>query len=497
VTGPIGDAAPPVLRPANGWLSVEHGIINLRGDPPASETVAVALQAAGLIDQARPSDELAGWFDAHRRAPLTWDRRDTPSLVRVLRAHEPSSWRLLQDTGVLERALPEIAVAFPGTKGTGGPDQPDPIRFRVAERLDDLAFETGHPSDDLVLAALVTDVCREALEPRACWHDLLDRLLEAADATRISAIVGDARLLRASADDPRGFEERELLQLATHLGSSTHTHDAYQLALALGALTTGKRDALDERLGLIDEVFDHPDLAGTDATSLVAARRIAAQQMVTDRAVIERLQFAPISYVLSHASEELADQARLIDPLPPSGRVRVAVTPANEPNHWTIAVACRDATALLAHLTGVLTRRGCDIIDATIGSWPDGAVLDTFVVQSAETPEAADLATAFQGSLRRQLRGPVGVGLVAEFNNEVLPWHTVCDVTGPDQRGALLAISVAFARAKVVVYSARIATSGATIHDRFTLSDRSGRKLDQTSIERVHRALAGDVQRDR
>ena len=42
----------------------------------------------------------------------------------------------------------------------------------------------------------------------------------------------------------------------------------------------------------------------------------SAQRMATDATVIERLRFAPISYVLSHTSEELADQAQLIDPLP-------------------------------------------------------------------------------------------------------------------------------------------------------------------------------------
>ncbi|MGZ4794136.1 MAG: hypothetical protein ACXWBO_19955, partial [Ilumatobacteraceae bacterium] len=69
--------------------------------------------------------------------------------------------------------------------------------------------------------------------------------------------------------------------------------------------------------------------------------------------------------------------------------------------------------------------------------------------------------------------------------------HTVCDVTGPDQPGALLAISAAFARAKVMVYSARIATADHAIQDRFTISDRRGRKLDDSSIERVRRALSG------
>jgi hypothetical protein len=471
---------------------VEHGLVNLHGAPSASDTIQLALQAAAFTNHARPSDELLDWFATHQLEPLIWDKRDTSSLVRLLRTHEPSGWHLLETTGVLERALPEIAAAVRQRRADDANLDPlEALRFRAAERLDDLAIETGHPSDDLVLAAFVIDVCGTALEPQRCWTNVLHRLLPAADSRRISAIVGDARLLRASADDPRGFEEREVLQLATHLGTTAHTRDAYQLALALGALTTGKRDVLDERLGLIDEVFDHPDLAGTDATSVVAARRLTAQRMVTDGAVIERLQFAPISYVLSHTPEELASQARLIDPLPPRGCVRVAVNPEGEPNHWKIAVACCDATALLAYLTDVLTRRAYDIVDATIGTWPDGAVLDTFVVQTADAPNAAELATEFESSLRRRLRRPVGVGLIAVFNNEVLPWHTVCDVTGPDQRGALLAISAALARAKVLVYSARVATSEHTIQDRFTLSDRRGRKLDQASIERVQHALAG------
>ena len=492
MTDPKRDDSQPAARSANSWLSVEHGVVRMHGTPPASETIHVALRAAVLTNHARPSPELLDWFATHRHEPLTWDRADTSSLVRLLRTHEPSGWHLLEATGVLKRALPEIAAAV--RRRHPGVENLDPLgafRFRVAERLDDLAIETGHPSDDLVLAGLVSDVCREAPAQQPCWNMVLYRLVPTADARRISAIVSDARLLRASADDPRGFEEREVLQLATHLGSTAHARDAYQLALALGALTTRKRGALDERLGLIDEVFDHAELGGIEAITPAAARRLTAQRMATDEAAIERLRFAPISYVLSHTSEELASQARLIDPLPRTGRVRVAVTPESKANFWKIAVACHDANALLAHLTEVLTGRGLDIIDATIGTWPDGAVLDTFVVSSAEEPNAPELANDFETSLRRRLRAPVGVGLIAVFNNEVLPWHTVCDVTGPDQPGALLAISAAFARAKVMVYSARIATSGHTIQDRFSISDRRGRKLDDSSIEHVQRALAG------
>ena len=479
-------------EPAPGWLSVEHGVIHLHGDPPPSETIPLVFKAAARTSHARPGAELLEWFRKLRDQPLTWTTDDTASLLRLVRTHEPGAWRLLEVTGVLERTLPEIAEAIRRRRADVTDLDPlGALRFRVSERLDDLAVEIGHPSDDLVLAALAADVCRGASASPQCWSTLLERLLPTDDVQRVVAIITDARLLRASADDPRGYEQREVLQVATHLASSSHARDAYQLALALGSLPTWQRELLDECHLLIDDVLDHFDADGTEAIHPADARRLAARRLLTETAAIDRLGSAPIAYVLSNSSEELARQSTLIEPLPRSGRVRVAVTPLEEPGHWKIDVACRDSDALLAHLTEVLTGHALDIIDATIATWPDGGVLDTFIVYSDAKPTATDLAAEFERSLRRRLRAPLVVGLVADFNSDALPWHTVCDVIGPDQPGALLAVSAAFARADVVVHTARIATSGHIIHDRFTVSDRRGRKLDEAAMQRVHRALAG------
>jgi Kef-type K+ transport system membrane component KefB len=487
------DAPPPTPQPDAGWLSVENGTIHLHGVPPAAETVPLAFQAAARTGHARPSPELLDWFGVNREEPLTWTKDDTASLIRLLRAHEPRGWRLLEVTGLLERALPEIADAMRRRRADVSDLDPlGALRFHIAERLDDLAVETGHPSDDLVLAAMAADVCRDAAATETCSVSLLNRLVHRADAQRIAAIVSDARLLRASTTNPSGFDEREVLQLAAHLDDIEHARDAYQLALALGPLPTWQREALDERHALIQEALDHPELTGSEATNLAAARRLAAQRLLDETPAIERLRFAPTPYVLSHTPEELARQSRLVEPLPRSGVVRVAVSPEPEPDHWKIDVACRDTAALLAHLTDVLTTRNLDIVDATIATWPDGGVLDVFVVRSRPRPGARDLSEAFEASLRRPLRAPAAVGLIAEFDNEALPWHTACDVIGPDQPGALLSVSAAFARAKVVVHTARVGTSDGIIHDRFTISDRLGRKLDVGAMERVQRALAGE-----
>ena len=256
------------------------------------------------------------------------------------------------------------------------------LRFHVAERLDDLAVEIGYPSDDLVLGALAADVCRDSADPRQSCVTLLERLVSTIDAQRISAIVDDARLVRASSNNPGSFDEREVLQLATHLATPQQARDAYQLALALGPLPGWQREAIDQRYALIHEVLAHPDLTGSEATNLAAARRLAAQRLLEEIPAIERMRFAPTSYVLSHSPEELARQANLVEPLPRSRTVRVAVSRDAEPDRWKIDVACRDSHALLAHLTEVLTKRGLDIVDATIATWPDGGVLDVFVVCS-------------------------------------------------------------------------------------------------------------------
>ncbi len=60
------------------------------------------------------------------------------------------------------------------------------------------------------------------------------------------------------------------------------------------------------------------------------------------------------------------------------------------------------------------------------------------------------------------------------------------------QPGALYAISAAFARAAAVVHTARIASAAGMISDRFAVSDRLGRKLSQSSIDRIRMALSGE-----
>jgi Kef-type K+ transport system membrane component KefB len=489
-------AAEPSPEPVEGWLEVSGGSVHLRATPSDDDSVTVALRTAALLPDARPGADLLDWFGDRRAAPLEWSQRNTPALVRLLRSDEPRAWRFLDVTGVLQRALPEVADAMARRRADiSDLDPAGALRFNVVDRLHALDVELGFPADDLVIAALVVDVCRDSAPTAGCGTALLNRLVTPADADRILAVVADASLLRAGVRDPDSFDEREVLQLAIHLASAAHARDAYALALAIGPLSKWQREMLDQRQLLVQQLLDHPEFIGSEATNLAASRRAAAERLTPEPAVIDRLRFAPMSYLLSFEAEELARQAQLVEPLPRSGVVRVSVTPEPTPEHWRIDVACRDRDALLAHLTAALTTSDFDIVSASIATWPDGAVLDSFVVTSARRPSARELAGAFEAGLRRPLHPTPMPDLQISFDNEALPWHTSCMVTGRDHQGALSAVTAALASAKVVVHTARVTTDGERVNDRFSVSDRIGRKLDAAAMSRVKAALAGDKPR--
>lgn len=427
------------IEPADGWIAVSNGLIRLQGDPPASRAVALALQTAALTATARPSGELLDWFGNHRNAAVDWSPTDTSALIRLLRAHNPKAWRLLDLLGVLERALPEVAAAMERRRADiGDLDPVGALRFAVIDRLEALVPMHGLPSDNLVLAGLCADVCND-IDDDSCVVHLLHRLVDPARAADIATLVADARLLRAGVRERGVFDQQQVLQVATHLGTAPRAQDAYELALAIDHLPTWQRDSLAELLRMIIDVLDHPEVTGSDANNLAASRRLAAERLLSDEAPIERLRHASNTYLLAHEPHELARQARLIEPLPRSGTVRVSVTAGPDAGQWKIDVACRDRTGLLAHVSDVLTSHELDIIAADIATWPDGAVLDSFIVVGANRPGAKELAFAFED---------------------------------------------------IVVHSARIGSDDGEVHDRFVVSDRLGRTLDDAAMTRARRMLA-------
>ncbi|HEX4983995.1 MAG TPA: cation:proton antiporter, partial [Ilumatobacteraceae bacterium] len=391
--GTVTVAGDPTDVPGEWEVGTVGDRIVLHGAPGSSQLLEVALEVARLAPAALPDGSVIEWFGRHRHAELAWGPTDTDRLIPVLRGGDARSWRFLDVTGVLERALPEVSAAL--ERRRTDPGELDPTRVL---RLPTVELVGADADRVALLGALVSDVC-ETGSPD-CAASLASRL-DPARADEIVAVVEGASLLRAAVGDPDGFSELRVLQLAEHLSSKRIADDAYQLAIAHLSDDDWHRGAIDELHGLIVDALTHPALRDGVSTPAEARRADALTRLDPgDDMARSRLEAAPPTFLLAHDPVELARQARLVEPLPRPGDVRVAVSPDAEPDRWRVDVACRDRAGILARLTWAIADAGLNITAASVVTWPDGGVLDSFVVTSAQRPNPRDLAGRMERAVR-------------------------------------------------------------------------------------------------
>jgi [protein-PII] uridylyltransferase len=241
----------------------------------------------------------------------------------------------------------------------------------------------------------------------------------------------------------------------------------------------------------VQEVLAHPELLSGENDSLADLRRRQASELTTDPALLDRIVHAPTTYVLAQEPALLLEHAHLIEPAPHGRNVRVSVQPTGDAGTYVLNVACRNRPGLLSRLTGVLANEGISVMSASIATWPDNSVLDTFVVQSPAPPDPTRLVPLFARSLRGRLQArklilpPPRIAL----ENSIHPWHSVLRVSGPDQLGLLSAVSFALSNAGVQVHHAVIQTKSGIADDEFEVSDRAGRKITDERADAVRRVL--------
>jgi len=492
-------------EPEGGWLARRAGIVELVGDPPDWQALHVVLDASRLLrGGTRPGPRLARWLAALHTVPLRWDDAATERLFAVLMDGDARSWRVLEATGVLARALPELAVALTRRRATPRRFEPDQVlRWETTERLRMLVTTDptaqaewellAHP-EWVMLAALVLDMAGDEPSRVPAARRLVLRLDLGAEAEQeIALIVDSPDLLRGVATRPDGLAEDPIVQTATHLHRPERARSLFLVTLASGALDPWERARVVETYRRVLAVLDTWALGGLDARNLVEQRRREAARLVpASFEVHDRVLHAPRAYVLSQSPADIARQSSLLEPVPAKGKVRILVEPLDD--RWRIEVACRDRKGVLAAVTGVLAAHDLDVTDAVAATWPDGGALEAFVVRALTLPpDPAALEAAIAAALRGPLEAPALVDAETSFDDASSPWYTRCEVRGPDRPGLLHAITTAFASAGASVHSARVGADGDRVADRFELTDPSGRKLDDARKQVVRRALRTGV----
>ena len=519
-------------KPEGGWLRVDDGVVDLVADPPAQLALDLSFEAArGIAHGARPGSRLLDWIGEWSDTSLRWNADATKQLFAVLIEGDARAWRFLETTGVLERALPELAEAV--DRRRSDPFLLDPaqvLRFSLVERIkemtasDDVAAaehaKLDHP-EWLLLAALILDTVGEDSSPVELARRISHRLdLGAAAEQQIALLVGDSDLLRAAARKVDGLEEERVVPIAIHLDNGERARALYLLTLAMGDLTPWDRKRLDQLFQVVLQLLDQPDVTGLDARNLVERRRSEAIRGAGDNPrVVDRIKHAPRAYLLSQDATDIARQAAFVEPVPARGEASVAVlalASAGEANdgqgdpvtRWRIEVAARNRQGLLATVSGVVADAGLDILDAAVATWADGAALDTFLVQRAglsparfsdhelsevPPPDPVKLESAIVAAFDEPLESLPNPDAELRFDDHASPWYTICEVRSPDRRGLLHSLTAAMASAGASVHSARLVTIAGTAVDRFELTDRNERKLDEVAKQAVLDAVRHGV----
>ena len=491
-------SVPVAPTPPEGWLVVEDGLVDLRvGEagacPPPHEALRLGLRAALELRGARPGPRLLEWLGSLGSAPQQWDPGARRELFALLRGGNARSWRFLETTGLLDRALPELAEAV--RRRRDDPFELDPthaVHFAVVDRVQELIAEEPLPAgppphpERLVLGALLVEVEADVATARR----VVKRLdLGAAAEQDVALLVGESGMLRAAAARPDGLGEERVLQIASHLERPERARALFLLSVALGDFEPWQRQRLDVLHDLIQAALVRPELAGRDVRNLAQQRRAAACRAAGEgTAAADRLLHAPQAWLLAHEPAGLARMAAMVDPLPGRDEARVGVSPDGS-GRWRVELACRDRRGLLVTITAALSAAGLDVLDASLAGWPDGGVADTFTVRTAAAPDPDELGR----QLRLAGRNPVPAAPIADahitFDSEASPWHTLCLVEAVDRPGLLHALASAFAASGCDVHSARVTTTGTTAKDHFELTDGRGEKLGEAAEQAIRDAV--------
>jgi Kef-type K+ transport system membrane component KefB/predicted amino acid-binding ACT domain protein len=458
--------APPLLR--RRMTPASRGTTDDAGEA----VLATALRASLAAAHDRPEAATLDWFGALAPGPLRFDSESTRLFVELLRSGTARSWRLLAGSGVLDRALPELATRLARRRD---PFDLDPFDLVLVDAVRD----APDARDDAraLLAAVVLDAADgDGAVPLA--HRVLSRLdVDARTESDVAALVADDGLLRVAARRPDALDESRVVQLAAHVERPDRLQLLHALAIAEGELDATELRRLDQLVELVRAAQHDPH--GYDRP-LVERRRLEAAHLAPgDREVAERLEHAPWAYLVALSPADLVRQARLLEPVPVRRRVRVAVTSAaGAPvGTWRVDVAGRDRPGLLAVVTGVLRDVGVDVRDATIATWPDGGALESFVVTSVARPDPARIAAAVERADVKVLESAPLPDAAVAFDDGS-PWHTRVHVRARDHGGLLHELAVALWAAGCDVHAASVETHGDDAIDRFEVTDRRGRKLD-------------------
>jgi [protein-PII] uridylyltransferase len=455
--------------------------------------------------------------------------------------------RLLQDTGLLGRYLPEFdRVSMLIQHDLYHHYTVDEHTLRAIEALDELHNnrEQNLPTlraaldeiDDvrlLYLALLLHDLGKgrgaghiprgARIAERVC-----DRLaLDPERATKVVKLV-KYHVLMAHLSQRRDIREPRLAKyFASQVGSLDVLNMLFVLTYAdLNAVgpavwSDWKGMLLEELYMRTRSIFTGETLAVHDDVQQVKERVIERLSGTISISEIERhFALSPARYLEAIGAEEVESHLILIKQLDSESCACRWLDRGDFATHLTIC--SRDRHGLFADIAGTLAASGIDILSAEVNTREDGVVIDSFVLQQATTHRSIDrhrwqtIEDSLQASIEGKhdvvslvdrwtsrhaprranvaIKGRTGQLSVA-CDNEAADATTLVEVRATDEHGLAYKIARTLTASGVEIVYAKIATEKSDALDVFYVTDGGGSKLDQDSMENLKQVLISTLRK--
>ncbi len=484
---------------------VVDATIDLPGLVDDDDALELALRAAVAANRATATSDLVTWLAGLSGDVATgWDEHERELLLDVIERGNARSWRFLESTGTLDRALPELSDAL--RRRRADPTELDldgPYRFGALERLrildgSDPAVEEArrvtHP-EHLLMAALLIEALDLEPDPAASARSLVARIgLDPVDRGAVVALVEDRHLLWAAARRTSALAEDNVRQLAAHLATPERARCTYVLAaLRDRGHERWELTRLQELHRLVQDTLirEAPDAESRDL--LEQRRTDLAREVGDDDRAVARVLSAPARFLLVADRAEAARQFASIDPLPPKRQMRVHVEPGTREGRYWVEVVARDRAGILAGTTTALASLGFDVRRAEVATWPDGGALELFEVSGLIPPDPDALATAVdRAAADFNEAGPLPE-VTLRFDHRASPWHSVCEIDAVERPGLLAEVAAVLRAAGVTVRSASARSFEGRAYDTFEVTTTGGQKLGADDEERIRSFAANGV----
>ena len=230
-----------------------------------------------------------------------------------------------------------------------------------------------------------------------------------------------------------------------------------------------------------------------------AAFALLQKSSFGQKAVYQLWQHFSNSYFIRHQPEDIAWQTSEIFQTP-EGQPLVAINnPIQELEHAgsKVFIYTEDKTNLFAALVAACDQLGLDIQDARIFTSSHGYSLDTFTVLEADGSAIGnnrERVLQIRNHLRQTLENPDKFPDLIKrrtprqlryfsrepevlLSNQIISGFSVLDITATDRPGLLALIGKTFMKLQLQVHSAKIATFGEKVEDRFLITDYKGKPI--------------------